>query len=62
LHDLTFYARGVGSDLILSSAISGATQTTLIAQRDVDIDGTTIASQNLAVTAGLTSLRERAIR
>ena len=52
LHDLTFYARGVGSDLTLSSAISGATQTTLIAQRDVNIDGTTLASQALNITAG----------
>src|SRR5205823_6761718 len=47
LHDLTVYARGVGSDLTLSSAISGLTQTTLIAQRDVNIDGTTLGSQML---------------
>jgi hypothetical protein len=49
---LFFYARGTSSDLTLSSAISGATDTTLIAQRDVNIDGTTIASQSLVVTAG----------
>src|SRR5437763_2938652 len=52
LHDLTVYARGVGSDLTLSSAISGLTQTTLIAQRDVNIDGTTLGSQMLQVVAG----------
>jgi hypothetical protein len=52
LHDLTFYARGDNADLTLSSAISGATQTTLIAQRDVNIDGTTLASQALNITAG----------
>jgi len=52
LHDLTFYARGDNSDLTLSSAISGATKTTLIAQRDVNIDGTTLASQALNMIAG----------
>ena len=52
LHDLTVYARGVGSDFTLSSAISGLTQTTLIAQQDVNIDGTTLGSQMLQVVAG----------
>jgi len=52
LHDLTVYARGVGSDLTLSSAISGLTQTTLIAQGDLNIDGTTLDSQMLRVAAG----------
>src|SRR5881275_2334929 len=52
LHDLTVYARGLGSDLTLSSAISGLTQTTLIAQRDVNIAGTTLGSQMLRVVAG----------
>jgi filamentous hemagglutinin len=52
LHDLTVYARGVGSDLTLSSAISGLTQTTLIAQGDLNIDGTTLGSQTLNITAG----------
>src|SRR5881275_2087196 len=52
LHDLTVYARGVDSDLTISSAISGLTQTTLIAQRDVNIAGTTLGSQMLRVVAG----------
>src|SRR6478735_4893285 len=42
LHDLVFYARGANSDLTLSSGISGVTNTTLIAQRDVNIDGATL--------------------
>jgi FecR protein len=52
LHDLTVYARGANFDLTLSSAISGLTTTTLIAQRDVNIDGTTLDSQALGITAG----------
>jgi hypothetical protein len=54
LHDLTVYARGVGSDLTLSSTISGLTQTTLIAHGDLNIDGTTLGSQMLRVAAGTT--------
>jgi FecR protein len=52
LHDLIFYARGTNSDLTLSSALSGVTNTTLIAQRDVNVDGTTLGTQALAVIAG----------
>ena len=52
LHDLTVYARGVGSDLTLSSAISGLTHTTLIAQQDIIIAGTALDSQALNITAG----------
>ena len=52
LHDLVFYARGANSDLTLSSGISGATNTTLIAQRDVNVDGATLGTQTLEVEAG----------
>ena len=52
LHDLIFYARGANSDLTLSSGISGVTNTTLIAQRDVNIDGATLGTQTLEVEAG----------
>jgi FecR protein len=52
LHDLIFYARGAASDLTLSSAISGVTHTTLIAQRDVNINGTTLGTQTLEIVAG----------
>src|SRR6476660_2581103 len=52
LHDLVFYARGANSDLTLSSGISGATQTTLIAQRGVNIEGASLGTQALEVEAG----------
>ena len=52
LHDLVFYARGANSDLTLSSGISGVTNTTLIAQRDVNIEGATLGTQALEVEAG----------
>src|SRR6478752_4810821 len=52
LHDLILYARGASSDLTLSSGISGVTNTTLIAQRDVNIDGATLGTQTLEVEAG----------
>jgi len=49
---LFIYARGANSDLTLSSAISGANDTTLSAERNVNIDGTTLGSQTLNVMAG----------
>src|SRR5438067_8887674 len=52
LHDLIFYARGANSDLTLSSGISGLTNTTLIALRDVNVDGATLGTQTLEVEAG----------
>jgi hypothetical protein len=49
---LVFYARGANSDLTLSSGISGVTNTTLIAQRAVNVDGATLGTQALEVEAG----------
>ncbi len=49
---LVLYARGASSDLTLSSAISGETNTILGAERNVIVDATSLSSNALQVVAG----------
>src|SRR4029077_11779043 len=52
IHDINFYARGVGSNLTLGSAISGGAKISLWAQGNIQINGNESATDFRAFSGG----------
>jgi hypothetical protein len=52
IHDINFYARGVGSNLMLGSAISGGAKISLWAQGTIQINGSESATDFRAFSGG----------